>query len=264
MKNILLCAIALLSIAWSPSYNAFKAYQKKDFSGAQKILEQKQIDTPLDPLINYNLGTAYYKQKKHEAAKQSFLRASQHSFGKNKNLHNKATFNLGNALYKNTLDMLPENWEKEKLDDEMRKQAIAEVTQSIESYKNIQDKDDERIKTNQKAAEELLKKLQQNKQQQKQDKKDQKKDKKQDKQNQDKQQKPQDKDQKKQNQDKQPDKKKQQPQQKPQQKKKTMEQRKREVLLSKLDEQEKKAQKARLKQKSKKQAKPQNKFQKRW
>jgi hypothetical protein len=283
-KNyLLLLFLGISSISWTTSYNAFKAYQKKDFEKSQEILEQKQVDSPLDPLLNYNLGTTYYKQKKYDAAKESFLRAAQHSFSTNKPLHEKATFNLANSLYKNTLDMLPENWEKEKLDEKLKKRAISEISQSIESYKNLLSKDEDgnveifRIKTNKKAAEELLKKLQQ--QQQKQDKQKQDKKKQQDKQKQDKQKQDKKKQQDKQKQDKQKqdqdkkdkdkqkkseEQKKQEQQQQSQQKPKTMEQRKREVLLSKIDKQEKNLQKARLQKMSKQQAKPKSKYQKSW
>jgi len=235
--------------------NAFEAYKKNDFSTTQKILEQKQVDAPLSPLINYNLGNTYYKQKKYDAAKQSFFRAAKHSFVSDASLHEKATFNLANTLYKNTLTMLPKNWEHEKLDDALKKRAITEVSQSIESYKNVlsKNKENEFAKQNKTVAEELLRKLQNQKQdKQKQDdqnkKQDQQKDK-QDKQKQD---------------DKKQDQKQEQKSKQAQQKPKSMEERRMEVVLSKIDKHEEKLQKQILQKKSSIQAKPKNEYQKSW
>jgi hypothetical protein len=262
VRKILIIILSLTNFSldalpWFPSQSAKKAYDTKDFAKAQEILEKKQVDDPLNPLINYNLGTVYYKQKDYDAAKESFSRAATHFFGKDKNLHEKSLFNLGNSFYKKTLSILPEGWEKEKeLDEKIKKEAISEITQSIEAYKKALsiNSENEKTKTNKKAAEEILKKLQKKQGQNKQDKKQQ-----------DKKNKKKDQDKQKQDKQKKNDQKQQQKQQKQKQPKPiSMEQRKVQATLSKLDEHEKKIQKKLLRRKVKKDAKPKNNYQKPW
>ena len=246
------------------------------------MLEREQVEKPNNPLVNYNLGATYYKQGKYDRAKKNFTRAATHAFGQDKQLLEKSRFNLGNCFYKKTLEVLPENWEKQQIDPTIRKQAVHEVQQAIEQYKNTLalNTTSERATTNKKAAEELLAKLtnqQQKQNKQKQDKQDQKKDdKKQQDQKKQKQDKPKQDQQKQQDQKQEQEKQNQEQQQNQQQqdkqetkldkrdKKESMESRRARMLLKQLQDQEKKLQKQLLKQKVKRIAKPKNSYQKPW
>lgn len=261
----------LFLLSLFPFYDAYKAYEQKNYEITQDILEKEQIDKPNDRLINYNLGTTYYKQKNYDLAKESFQRAAASSFGKDNNILEKSYFNLGNAFYQKTLSILPPDWEKqEKIDPEILKSAINEIKQSIEKYDQIvkANEQNEKAKTNKKAAEEILKKLQkqqQDQKNQKDDKKDKDKqkdeqDKKDDQQKQDQQNKDKEKKDNKQEQDQ-----KQQDQQQPkQEQKQSFEKRRAQAALSKLEQNEKKLQKKLFKQKVKSQKKPDNKYQRPW
>lgn len=284
MKKTILALLGLITFAphviaegWFPYKKAHNAYNKKDFETAKSILEKEQVEKPNDPLINYNLGTVYYKQKDYPMAKLNFQRAATHAFSSNKSLLKKSYFNLGNSFYQNTLSMLPDDWEKDdtNLPDEIRKQAIEEVKQSIEKYKQILsvDKKNKRSETNKKRAEELLAKLEkkQNKNQNNKNKNDKKenKDKQNDqkKQNKNQEQNKDDKQDKKQDQQKQQNKnnEKEQQQQKQQQPQhQDFKQRKMQAMLKELEEDEKKLQKKLLAQKVKNTKQAKNDYQKPW
>lgn len=255
----LTCIICSFSYAYSflpesifPTYNAYKAYREKEFDKTQSILEKQQVDNPNDPLINYNLGTTYYKQKQYDEAKENFFRSAQYAFGKDNLLLEKSYFNLGNCFYKNTLAMLPESWEKGELDKTIVEPAVKEIKQAIEKYKHILQlkPKHKKAKNNTKAAEEILQKLmkqQQKKNQKKQD--DKKQDPKQNNEQQNKQQAQ------------------KQPQKKQGQKKLQvfdLEKRKIKNLLAKLEQEEKKLQKKLFKQKIKNKKPAKNQYQKPW
>lgn len=137
------------------TYNAFKDYSKGKYKEAEEKLKMEQVNSPFNPVINYNLGVVQYREGKFNDAKESFLRSEKAT---NKLTSKKSTFNLGNCLYKNTLSLLGSGWEKKKLEDKVLESAINEVKQSIEKYKQIAS-DEKRIEVNLKHAEELLKKL---------------------------------------------------------------------------------------------------------
>lgn len=310
LKTVFLCFLmltVLTAMHGAPFFsarNAYNAYKTKDFQKAQKLLEEEQIETPNDPLINYNLGNTYYKKDDYTAAKASYQRALAGGFGKHSptsDFTQKARFNLGNTFYKNGLSMLPENWETLKDTNNQRlDQAANEVKQAIDEYEQVIKADPEHTaaKENNELAKELLAKLKKQQQQQKQDqkqdkkdrdKKDQKqnkqdqKDKQDDKKDQDKQDKKQD--QNKDKQDKKDEKKEQDQQQQQQQKQeqqqkqqdqqqqqpqpvqdqnKKLEQQRAEAVLNKLKQDEKKLQKELFKQKVGKMMKPKNNYQKPW
>jgi Ca-activated chloride channel homolog len=295
------CYAPLSASFWEslfPERTAYGSYKTKDFSSAQKILEEQQIDNPNDPLINYNLGTTYFRQDKFDLAKDCFRRASTNSFGKNNELQEKALFNLGNSLHKSGVSKLPPDWEKqEKLDEKLVSSVISELQEAVKSYQDaIKLKPSKRTETNKKITEDIIQKL--TKQQQNNDDQNKDKDKKQDKQDQkqnkqdkqkndqnkneqnkqDKQKDDQNKNQNKNKkddsqQDKQKEKqdkkqnnqnKKEEEQKKENQQPVSMEQRKMEAELAKLDDYGKQGQKYLLKKRTEKDAKPQNSYQKPW
>jgi hypothetical protein len=180
------------SFSWLKDYKASNAYVKKDYNRVREILEKEQIDNPNDAHLNYNLGTVYYKLNQLEKAKFSFDRAVNNCSSKKNQLKEISLFNLGNSLYKNCLQILPPDWEKNDLEQQLLDAAIKEVQGAVERYKNVLtlNKDNNKAKVNLKKAEELLKKLQDKKQKQQQqnEHQDKQKDQQQDKQKQDQQQ----------------------------------------------------------------------------
>ncbi len=138
--------------------------------------QKLQIDKPLDPLINYNLGVALYIEKKYEQARENFKRVLDHSKD-NIALIKRSYFNLGNCGYKNSLNMLGNNWETKDIKEDILHKAHGEITDAITNYKSylVLEKDTEDRKSNLTLSEELLKKIEdklRKEQQEKQDKKD--------------------------------------------------------------------------------------------
>ncbi len=166
-----------LPIPFYSGYKARKAYQRKDYNCVKNILEKEQVNSPKDPELNYNLGTAYYKLREYEKAKSNFERATQNCSDDQKKLKEISYFNWGNSFYKNCLRVLGDDWEKKDVDEKKMEAAINEVERSIEKYRNVLvlNKKSEKAKINKKKTEELLKKLKQKQQQQQQQKQDQEK-----------------------------------------------------------------------------------------
>ena len=174
----------LHSFSFFADYKANKNYQNKDYQSAREILQKEQTDDPNNALINYNLGTIDYKLNKQQSAKNNFQRAV--NFSKSNELKEKAYFNWGNSLYKNSQNILGKDWENKKVDDKKIEQATKELESGIEKYKNalVINKENEKTEANLKAIEEILQKLIAKQQEQKQQQdKDKDQDKNQDQQN---------------------------------------------------------------------------------
>ncbi|MCB9492919.1 MAG: hypothetical protein H6679_01440 [Epsilonproteobacteria bacterium] len=174
------CIALLLVLATTQNVHCFdwswlnpfgKRYEKQSAQDAISQLQKEQVNKPLDPNINYNLGVASYKAGKYADAIANFGRSLQHS--NNEALKIQSLFNLGNSHYKNALSALPKKWEdaKTNVDLKILDQAIESAKSSIARYDELLDldlEDDEMTHTNKKAAETLLKKLEEKKQQQQQ------------------------------------------------------------------------------------------------
>ena len=258
--------IFMLTFLLFPAYNANKAFEKKDYEKAKNILQTAQVEKPSDPLLNYNLGVIDYKKKNFDSAKQNFSRSATSAFSSgDRELLEKAYFNLGNSFFQNARKILGDNWEKSPPDETTRNQAINEVKSAIEKYGKILEKkqNHKQAQTNKKASEIFLQKLvkqQQEEEQKKKDEKEKKKDKKEEKQG--KQEKKSEQDKAKEEKSKQAEEKKEPTQKKNQSK--NMEKRQLQALLDKLQESEEKLQKKLMKQKIDKEQKPQNSYQKPW
>ncbi len=182
--KVFICLLFLNNITQASIYSDYKvrkAFSKNEFKEAVQILEKEQVETPHEPILNYNLGTAYYKLNNFDKAKSNLKRSVDNcSVIADKkiqgNIKEKAYFNWGNSLYKSGLKLLGKNWEKEKIHNETLDLAITEIKSSIEKYRNVLvlNKDNQWADSNKNNAEELLKKLEEKKQQNKdqQDKKE--------------------------------------------------------------------------------------------
>jgi hypothetical protein len=141
-------------------------------------LQEQQVDKPNDPVINYNLGVAYYKVGRTDDAVASFQRSLDHVTN-DKNLTKQNHYNLGNLRYKQALGLLSKNWETEKnLDPSLLQNVIKEVKAAITNYTEAfkLDSKNKKIENNLKHAkmtldklEKKLKDMQQKQKNQKQD-----------------------------------------------------------------------------------------------
>lgn len=145
-------------------------------------LQRKQVDNPLDPNINYDLGVVLYRDGKFKQAQDCFQRTLEHA-AKMPELIKRSYFNLGNSCYQEAKSLLGKDWEKQKLQGEVLVPAKVKTEAAIEAYKNylVQENNSERGTKNRKVAEALLKKIEKKLQELQKDKQDQK-DKQQDKQ----------------------------------------------------------------------------------
>lgn len=81
----------------APEYKAYVAYEDKNFATAESVYAQSLEQDPYDAVMNYNLGTALYKQKKFIEAKNHFERSVKKSCEKSL-LQEQSLFNLGNSF----------------------------------------------------------------------------------------------------------------------------------------------------------------------
>lgn len=176
---ILLLSVScnLNSFSFFADYKANKNYENKDYQSAREILQKEQTDDPNNALINYNLGTIDYKLNKQQSAKNNFQRAV--NFTKSNKLKEKAYFNWGNSLCRNSQNILGKGWENKKIDDKKLERATKEFKSAIEKYKNALtlNKENEQAESNLKTVETFIQKLVEKKveqeQQEKQDGQDQ-------------------------------------------------------------------------------------------
>jgi Ca-activated chloride channel family protein len=167
--------------------NAF--YRKGDYAASLKSYQDALKEQPDSPAINFNLGTALYKDKKYDEAVDHLQKGL---LGEDSVLQKNTHFNLGNALYQQGMTF----------GDGHIDQAIAALTESLrhfETVMNVDDKDSD-AGYNHTIVQKELERLKKEKQQQKQNQ--QNKDRKQQDQKKDQQQQGSDKDQKQHDQNK--------------------------------------------------------------
>ncbi len=141
--------------------NAF--YKKGDYAASLKSYQNALKAQPDSPVINFNLGTALYKDKKYDEAVDHLQKSL---LGEDSVLQKKAHFNLGNALYQQGMTF----------GDGHIDQAIAALTESLrhfETVMNVDDKDPD-AGYNHTIVQKELERLKKEKQQQNQQNKDQK------------------------------------------------------------------------------------------
>lgn len=141
------------------SFPFFNTPTKQDPAIMIEQLQKQQIENPNDQWTNYNLGVAFYKTNKYAEAHTSFERAL--FTCTDQNLKKNCLFNLGNSLYKETLAILPFNWEINDIDQPILEQAIELIKNAIKQYENLitLDKNDIKTTPNKNKSVDLLKKL---------------------------------------------------------------------------------------------------------
>ncbi|MBU1076071.1 MAG: tetratricopeptide repeat protein [Spirochaetes bacterium] len=125
MKRIIIFTFMLFfSMGLTEVYGAFafknnkgnKLYKKEKYKDALKKYMDAQIDEPESPILHYNMGNTYYKQKQYDKAVDEFTKSLTSN---DKQVRAKAYYNLGNThfqgrdylkaieYYKKTLEIDP-------------------------------------------------------------------------------------------------------------------------------------------------------------
>ena len=117
-------------------HQGMTAYEKKDYQKALKLFIDAQLEKPDMPEIYYNIGNAYYKTGKYDAARQNYKQALK---SKNKTLREKSRYNLGNTAFRTgrLKDAISNYQAALKIDpkDTEAKQNLAFVKKMIEQKK---------------------------------------------------------------------------------------------------------------------------------
>ncbi len=132
-----------------------KAYLKGDFDGSIRQYENVLKKKPEWDILNFDLGTAYYKKGDYKKAQDYLQKAL---LTEKNDLKAKAHYNLGNAYYRGGIAQ-----EEKNID-----QAIASLDQSLGHYEQnlLQNKDDNDSKYNSDFVQKELERLKKKKQQQ--------------------------------------------------------------------------------------------------
>lgn len=75
-----------------------RLFHENKFDDAMQKYSEAQLGDPDNPRLDYNIGSAFYKQKKYDLAAQSFEKVINSSF--DNELKAKAYYNAGNAYFK--------------------------------------------------------------------------------------------------------------------------------------------------------------------
>ena len=74
-----------------------KAFQKGDYDKALKLLEEAKKEKPGDPIVNFNLGSAYHQQGDYDSATTVYENAM---VAKDSLLQSYANYNTGNTEFR--------------------------------------------------------------------------------------------------------------------------------------------------------------------
>ncbi len=153
-------ATLLLLCTWSPQASAgllgsstlqkaLQAYESEDYETALQLFTDAGIERPNDPLIDYNMGNAYYKTRRFQEAETSYLRVIARTA--DNALRERAYYNLGNTAFRQgKLDQAVEYYQEAlKLDpndmDAKRNLEITrrEIQRRLEENRKRQEKQQE-------------------------------------------------------------------------------------------------------------------------
>jgi Ca-activated chloride channel family protein len=153
-KMIVLLLMASLLVSHVPAQAAgtkstilqgTDAYEKKDYQKALKLFIDAQLENPSMPEIYYNIGNAYYKIGKFDAAGQHYKQSLK---SKNSKLREKSLYNMGNAAYRmGKYEDAVSHYEaalKIDPDDTQARQNLDFVKKMIEQKKKRSDQPDKR------------------------------------------------------------------------------------------------------------------------
>jgi len=202
-RKIIIVILLILSV-WGVSYSGgnmnkgTRLYEKQDFNGAVENFLKEQSKKPKDPVVNYNLASAYYKSGDFDKALETYETALNNT--EDINFKSAVLYNMGNCAYRKGDSDLAMQYYKSSLklnSKDMQAKHNIEFLQN-DKNKNKDNKNDKNQKNNKdgKQQQKDRQDKEQKEQQQKQNNQQREKDQylleyfdKQDKQNQNKQQK---------------------------------------------------------------------------
>ncbi|OQY03863.1 MAG: hypothetical protein B6I20_04185 [Bacteroidetes bacterium 4572_117] len=171
MKNIflLICFLIVSLSAFSQEENSYirdgnGEYFDNNYGNSEVKYQKALAENPESYEAKFNLGDAFYKQKKYKEAITEFIAIAKNESNKTKLAQ--LYFNIGNSQLKQTEDLL----KKQKLNE-----AIKQIDKSISSYKKslINNHKDKEAKYNLAYAKHVKKQLENQKNQQNKDNKNQ-------------------------------------------------------------------------------------------
>ncbi|MDD5021259.1 MAG: tetratricopeptide repeat protein [Endomicrobiaceae bacterium] len=197
--SLLMLSFFTVSYAGEDMNRGSKLYEKKDFKGAIENFQKAQVKKPTDPMINYNLASAYYKAGDFDKALESYDTALNNT--QDINFKSAILYNMGNCAYRKGDNDLSLQYYKSSLKLNSKDVQAKHNIEFLQSDKNKNkdnkkdNKDNKDKNKNKNKDDKDQKQQEQQKEQDKKDKQEQKKDQylldyfdKQDKQNQNKQQ----------------------------------------------------------------------------
>lgn len=162
-----------------------QAYEKDNAEEALKLYHEAEIEKPKQPILEYNIGTALYKQNKYDEALQRYGKAV---FSEDPKLQADALYNMGSAFfraekyqeaitaYQKCLETNPNDVDA-KYNLELARKKLKEQAQKQDQKQDKQQKQDQekQDKQDQQKQDQQDKKDQQNQEQQQQQDQDQQK-----------------------------------------------------------------------------------------
>jgi len=95
---LLLLSVSGLSFAVGNMNKGTRLYEKSDFKGAVENFLKEQSKKPKDPVVNYNLASAYYKAGDFDKALETYETALNNT--EDINFKSAVLYNMGNCAYR--------------------------------------------------------------------------------------------------------------------------------------------------------------------
>lgn len=154
--------IAAASYANEDMAKGTSQYQKQNFKESVANFLKAQKNNPKDPLVNYDLGCAYYKDGQYDKALEYYNTALNGT--ENNNFKSSILYNMGNAAYKKGDKELSLNYYKASL---KLNSSDIQTKHNIEFIQRENKKNDKENNKNQKKDKDSRQKDQENKEEQK-------------------------------------------------------------------------------------------------
>jgi tetratricopeptide (TPR) repeat protein len=94
---LLFTATSLLASPWGATRKGIKEYKKENYEGALENFQKAQLDDPVSPIVNLNIATSLYKQKKYDRAIMAYQKAAEKA--EDPRLLSKIWYGMGNAYF---------------------------------------------------------------------------------------------------------------------------------------------------------------------
>ena len=96
--SLLMLSIYSISYAGEDMNKGTRLYEKQNFKGAIENFQKAQVKKPKDPMINYNLASAYYKSGDFDKALEIYETALNNT--QDINFKSAILYNMGNCAYR--------------------------------------------------------------------------------------------------------------------------------------------------------------------